>query len=90
MVGRLQVSVDGRPIMLLAENQKLTICCNGIFSALKLRRSGGHHFRVLQQLFKISGIHLLIKIGWLGSFELFPKPSFGIGFIVPRKVPHKK
>lgn len=84
MVGRLQGSVDGRPILLIAQGQSLTLRCEGAFAAVKLRKSGQTLFRLFEPFIRRSGLRLLVQVGWLGSIEIYPNPLFGFGFIVGR------
>ena len=76
MVGRLNGSLAGRPVTLVAEDRGITLISDNFSSLLKLRRSWRIIFRPLLALLEREDIRLLVRVKWLGRIEVFPRPKY--------------
>lgn len=84
LVGRLHGDVDGRPVSLVAANRELTVAADKLRTLLTLRRTWRASLLPLQGVFERVGIRVLVRSRWFGVKEVFPKPHYLIGFLLPR------
>jgi hypothetical protein len=84
MAGRLDGEVDGRPVSLSAERQTLVFSAKSVRTLLTLRRSWRSMVEPLRALLTRSDVRLLVRVGWLGSLEVLPHPSYLVRRLLPR------
>jgi hypothetical protein len=76
LAGRLDGNVNGRPFSLTADNRDVTLAVSRVSTLLSLRRSWQDTVQPLHEFFRRAGIRLLVQAPWLGTFEVFPNPSY--------------
>ncbi len=84
MAGRIDGEVDGRPVSLTAERQTLVFSAKSVRTLLKVRRSWRSMVQPLRALLTRSDVRLLVRVGWLGSVEVLPNPSYLVRRLLPR------
>jgi len=84
MAGRIDGEVDGRPVSLIAERQTLVFSAKSVRTLLTLRRSWRSMVQPLRALLTRSDVRLLVRVGWLGSAEVLPNPSYLVSRLLPR------
>ena len=84
LAGRLDGSVDGRPVTLLADGRDLTLVSGSIRTLFRLRRMWGAVAGPLGTIFTQTDIRLFVRVGRLGRVELLPNPSLLFRLILPR------
>lgn len=84
MVGRIDAKVDGRPVSLISENKTLVFDVSRIRTLIKTRRGLRAAFKLLRSLLAQTDMRIMVRIGRLGNFELFPNPSYMVNLTLPR------
>jgi hypothetical protein len=84
LVGRLDGDFDGRPVTLLAEHRDLTLCVTKLSTLLSLRQTWKANLGPLRRLLEQADVRVRVRLGRLGTTEVFPKPNYLIGFFMPR------
>lgn len=84
LAGRLDGTVDGRPVSLVAEGRELILAGGKVSTLLALRKSWQATAHPLRALLRPGGIRLLARAPWLGRVELFPNPNFLVRLFLPR------
>jgi hypothetical protein len=84
LAGRLDGSVDGRPFRLVADNRDLLFAPNKLSTLLLLQRSWRATLYPLREIFRLAQIRLLVRIGWFGNVEVFPKPNYLLRLFLPK------
>lgn len=74
LVGRLEGSVDGRPVSIVANERDIAVAC-GITSLFSLRAAWRSFGPSLKPFLEQAGLRLLASAGWLGHLEVSPNPS---------------
>ena len=83
MVGRIDGTVDGRPVSLIAERKTLVLKLSRLRTLIMIRRGLRSTFRPLLTLIAQTDSRLTVRVGWLGSFELLPNPSYFLKLTLP-------
>lgn len=83
MAGRLDASAGGRPVNVLAEGNLVIVTVPGVRVLFALRRWQAV-MRPLRASFERAGLRLLVRVGWLGRFELLPNPGVLARLALPR------
>ncbi len=83
MVGRIDGTVDGRPVSLIAERKSLVFDVSRLRTLIMIRRGLRSTFRPLLTLLVQTDLRLTVRVGWLGSFELLPNPSYLVKLTLP-------
>ena len=87
MVGRIDGTVDGWPVSLIAEYKTLVFDVSRLrtlITIITIRRGLRSTFRRLLTLLARTDTRLMVRVGWLGSFELLPNPSYVVDLTFPR------
>ena len=84
MVGRLHGDINGRPVSLVAEKRELVLAADKLIALLTLRRTWKASVP-LWSVFERVGIRVLVQSRWLGITEVWPKPSYLIRLMFPRR-----
>ena len=86
MVGRIDGTVDGWPVSLIAEYKTLVFDVSRLrtlITIITIRRGLRSTFRRLLTLLARTDTRLMVRVGWLGSFELLPNPSYLVKLTLP-------
>jgi hypothetical protein len=83
VAGRLDGILDSRPLSLVAEDGNLTLNSASFSSLLKLRRSWRAIGQPLCAILEREEIRLLVRVRWLGKFEVFPRPNYLVRLFLP-------
>ena len=83
LVGRLQGFVDGRPVTLDGLGRDVIVAV-GFRTLFTLRRSWPTFWRLLSPFASCSDIRIMLRVGWLGTVEVFPETSRLIRVFIPR------
>ena len=83
MVGRIDGTVDGWPVSLIAEYKTLVFDVSRLRTLITIRRGLRSTFRRLLTLLARTDTRLMVRVGWLGSFELLPNPSYLVKLTLP-------
>ena len=84
LAGRLDGTVNGRPITLLADGGDLTLMCGSMRTLFGMRRMWGTVAQPLGRILAGTNIRLMVQVGWLGRVELLPNPSLLFRLVLPR------
>ena len=84
LAGRIEATVDGRPISLVARSGDLTLSVGNLRSIVTLRRSWPAVIRVLRPLIERGNLRLLVRLRWTGALEVFPNPNFLLRLLLPQ------
>jgi hypothetical protein len=84
LAGRLEGTIDGRPISLVTEGRDLLLRAGSLATLLALRKSWQATVPPLRALLQQGGFRLLARAPWLGKVELFPNPNFLVRLFLPR------
>jgi hypothetical protein len=82
LVGRLEGTLNGRPMTLIADGSSALLRLPGILGILTLRRCAVQLRGVLARLPGI-GVDLRVKAGFLPAFTVIPRASFLARLLVP-------
>jgi hypothetical protein len=83
VAGRIDGVVDGRPVSLDAERQRLILAVGDWRTLWKIHRNSKLFERMLFIILKRSNLSLIVRLRWFGSFELHPNPSFLVRRFLP-------
>ena len=83
MAGRLDGSVDGRPVSLLAEDQNISLFVNRFRTLFTFRKSWRTTLPALRTFLRATNFRLLVRVKWFGYMELFPRPSLLFRLFLP-------
>ena len=83
LAGRIDGTVDGWPVSLVAERRNLVLDVGRFRTLLTIRRGGRSTFSPIRSFLAWSDIRLLVRIGWLGSVEVLPNPSYLVRLMLP-------
>jgi len=83
LAGRLNGSLAGRPVAIVAEDRGITLISDNMGSLMKLRRSWRIMFECIGALLEREDIRLLIQVKWLGRIEVFPRPKYLVRLFLP-------
>ena len=83
LAGRLDGNVGGRPVSLIAENRDLILEVRNLRALLKLRRSWRFSVEHLLPILKFSDIRFKVRLSWLGSVEVSPRPQLIVRLMLP-------
>lgn len=84
LVGRLEGSLDGRPVSLVGENRDLTLRADDFRTLLTLRRWGNSASRPLFAALARADLRIFVRFGRIGAVEVFPNPTPLVGLIFKR------
>ena len=84
LAGRLDGNVRGRPVNLIAENRDLVFQVGNLRTLLILRHSWRFVTQSLPVILGATGIRVSLQTNWLGTVQIFPKPSFLVRLLLPR------
>ncbi len=76
LAGRLDGTVDGRPVSLVGAGRDLVLAPGKVATLLALRKDWRSTFHPLRALLQQGDIRLLAQVPWLGKVEVFPNPNF--------------
>ena len=82
LVGRLEGTVDGQPVSIVADERGVVVEFSRLLSAWKMRRFAGAGTSALHAL-RRHGIGVRARLGWLGMVELLPQPSLLARIVSP-------
>ena len=85
LAGRLTGTVDGRPVVISADDAGVTLDLSSLRSAWKLRNYGSAAFPVLQ-LLKASRIPLTLRVAGALSVPVLPKAGLLVRLFAPALV----
>jgi len=82
LAGRLTGTLDGRPVVISADNAGLTLDLSSLRSAWTLRKSGGVVVPFVQFL---NASHIPLRLRLFGgvSFDVLPKPGLLVRLFAP-------
>ncbi len=83
LAGRLDGNVGGRPVSLIAENRDLILEVSNLRTLFTLRRIWRLSAQPLLAMLKLSDIRFKVRISWLGSVEVSPRPPFFVRLMLP-------
>lgn len=84
MAGRLDGFADGRPFNVVAEGSEVTVTVDRFRTLFVLRGGWRAAGSPLRAAFERTGLRLLVSAGWLGRFELLPRPGPLVRLTLPR------
>jgi hypothetical protein len=76
LVGRLETTLDGRPVGLTGDDCNLIIDVGHVRTWLTLRRVWTPLSKHVRPWFARSGMRLMVRTRWFGSVELLPNPPY--------------
>jgi hypothetical protein len=85
LAGRLTGSVDGRPVVITAEDGQVTVDMSTLRSAWTLRKYGNAALPLLQVL-KASSIPLTLRLAGSVSVPVLPKAGWLVRLFAPALV----
>lgn len=83
MDGRIAAVVNGVPLSLVAEQDRLLLRITHWSSLVLLRRIPPSVISPLKRFLAKHGLSLTVEVSWLGRFEIFPAPSYLIRMWLP-------
>ena len=82
LAGRINGSIDGRPVTFVAERENLVFEVREWRTLLSARHGLRSIVKPLRAFFSRSDIRLLVRIRCLGSVEVLPNPAFLVRLIL--------
>ena len=83
MDGRIAAVVNGVPLSLVAEQNRLVLRVTHWRTLVLLRQIPPSVIHPLTRFLAQHGIRLAIETTWLGRFEIFPAPSYLVRMWLP-------
>ena len=84
LAGRIEGTVDGRPVSLVARGGDLTLIVGNLRTIFTLRRSWPAVIRSLRPLIERGNLRLLVRLRWIGTLQVFPNPNLLLRLFLPR------
>lgn len=84
LAGRLDGSIGGRPVNVIAEHRGLTLEVSDLRTLVTLRCSWQFIVKPILEIMNRSDIRFMVRISWLGRLELFPRPHLFVRLMLPR------
>ena len=84
LAGRLDGTVNGRPVNIVAENNEVTLTLTDVRTLLYLRRTWAVLAYEVTRLSCGLGTKLTVRIGRLGKLEVLPRPGFLVRVLLPK------
>lgn len=87
LAGRLDGSVNGRPLCLVADGDGITIVPGGVGTLLTLFRMRRSFRSVAGPLWAVlarANVRLDVRVGWLGRVRVLPDPPLVFRLLIPR------
>lgn len=82
MAGRLAATVDGRPVVIEADDAGIKLAVRGVRAAWAARKSVAALLSVLRVL-KFAGVPVKFELAGIVTFEVLPQPSVVARILVP-------
>lgn len=83
LAGRIDGTVDGRPIRILAARRDVIFEAGRLRTFLAARRGWRSTFLPLRALLARMEVRLLVRLGRFGTIELFPRPALLTRLMLP-------
>lgn len=84
LVGRLEGSLDGRPLVVIVDGQEVLIELGSLNNALRFRRLGLMSLGWITPILQRLNFRLAIRIRPLGIMELFPMKHRLLRLLLPK------
>ena len=76
LAGRLDGSVDGRPMSVVAADREIIVDVGSLRTLFLISRIWPVIFKPLQSFLRQYDIRLAVRLNWFGRIEVFPVQSF--------------
>jgi len=83
MVGRLKGSLDGRPMVLIANGQDVILELGLWINLLRFRRFGRSSLSLMIPVLTRLNLRFCVRFGPFGTIELFPKKNRLLALLLP-------
>ena len=86
LAGRVDLLIDGQPCTLTGDGQNLLIETRSWQTLFSLKTSWTSSLKPLQATIAWLQLRVLVRAGWFGTVEVFPKPPGWLRLFIPRHV----
>lgn len=83
LAGRIDGSIDGRPVTIVGEGAALELSIHDWRSLLTSTHSWRTIVEPLRALLTRSDIRFMVRIKWLGTVEVLPNPGLLVRLMLP-------
>ena len=81
LVGRIEMTVNGRPVTAIANEDQILIQSRSLFSSFRIWSDSKFVLEAVRTGLEITGIRLVVSFGWFGNVEIFPRTSKWLRFL---------
>ena len=82
LAGRIEMTVDGRPATLIANEDQIVLRSGSVVSLISIWSKSKMFRNTIQTGLEITRLRVVVDLGWFGNVEIFPKTPILLRYFV--------